>query len=56
MIEKFESLIENNENKKVHKLALYCIGKAFGDIFMELEQFCYSIKIYKALKNLCRKW
>ena len=30
--------------------------KAEGDLFIELEDFNKAIKVFKALKNLCRKW
>lgn len=56
LVKQFETLVFDYENKGIHKLALYCVAKTHGDLFMELQQFRFAVKIYKALKNLCKKW
>jgi len=52
----FVSENDSNDFTEGHKILLFTILKAEGDLFQELREFDRAIKAYKALKNYCDQW
>ena len=56
IVKHFEDLVFAYEEKKIHRLAFYAILRTQGQIFIEIEDYKNAIMVFKALKNLCKKW